>query len=106
MSFSDLLRLVNRGDVRAGKALNRMARYLGSGIAMLAAGLAPDVLAVVGEVIRVWDKIRPVVTESLNRAASSYAPDHIVTTDPVTQPQMRGAMAMILQKHFNPQLIR
>jgi predicted NBD/HSP70 family sugar kinase len=106
LSFSDILWLASHGDVQADRALNRMAHHLGSGIAMLGVGLAPDVLVIVGEVIRIWDKVRPAVTKALGRGSFSYASGRILTTDPVTQPQLHGAMALILQKYFHPQLIR
>lgn len=82
-----------------------MAHYLGAGITMLATGLAPDVLVVVGEVTRIWDKLRPTVTETLCQGQFRYASSRILATDPGTQPHLRGAMASILQKHFNSQWI-
>src|SRR5262245_408417 len=57
VSFEDLLRLSEQGDVKALAALNRMADYLGQGIALLVNGLAPDVIVVVGEVTRAWRNV-------------------------------------------------
>ena len=105
LSFGDILRLVGRNDVRAGKALDQMAHYLGAGLAMLVTGLAPDVLVVVGEVTRTWDRIRPVVIQAASDRSFSHAATRILATDPDTQPQLRGAMALVLQKHFSsPQM--
>ena len=56
-SFEDLLVLAQQGDCRAVEALERMARYLGDGIAMLATGLAPSRILVVGEVTRAWERV-------------------------------------------------
>ncbi len=105
LSFGDILRLVERNDNRACKALNQMAYHLGVGIAMLETGLAPDVLLVVGEVTRAWDRIRPVMVEALRRRPFSHTGARILAIEPDTQPQLRGAMALVLQKHFNPRLI-
>jgi predicted NBD/HSP70 family sugar kinase len=105
LSFSDILRLADRGDVRAGKALNRMAHHLGAGMAMLVIGLAPDMLVVVGEVTRAWDKIRPVVMEALSRRPFNDAAVRILAAEPDRQPQLRGAIALVLRKYFNPRLI-
>jgi len=72
---------------------------------MLAVGLAPEVVVIVGEVVQAWDKIRPVIGEALGHGSFGNALVRIVATDPVTQPWLRGAVALVLQKHFNPQLI-
>ena len=101
LPFGDILRLLDRNDVRAGNALDQMAHYLGVGLAMLVTGLAPDVLVVVGEVTRAWDRIRPVVNQAVRDRSFSHAATRILAADPDTQPQLRGAMALVLQKHFS-----
>jgi predicted NBD/HSP70 family sugar kinase len=99
--FSDILRLVEQGDQRASKALNRMAQCLGAGIAMLVTGLAPDVLMVVGEVTRVWDKVGPVVAEAVQRRSFTHSITRIVPAGSEAQSRLRGTVAMVLQKHFS-----
>jgi predicted NBD/HSP70 family sugar kinase len=98
--FADILRLVECGDSRACKALNRMARHLGEGIAMLVTGLAPDLLVVVGEVTRAWDKVGPVVADTVKRRSFTHAGTRILPTNPEAQPRLRGTIALVLQKHF------
>ena len=100
LPFGDILRLVERGDARACKALNQMAHHLGVGIAMLVTGLAPDVLVVVGEVTRAWDKVGPIVAEAVKRRSFTHAATRILPTDPEAQPRLRGTIALVLQKHF------
>ena len=98
--FSDLLRLVERGDPKACQALNKMAHHLGIGIAMLVTGLAPEVLVVVGEVTRAWDLVGPIVAEPLKRRSLPYPVTRILPTDPREQPRLRGTITLVLQKHF------
>jgi predicted NBD/HSP70 family sugar kinase len=105
LPFGDILRLVEQNDPRAGNALNRMARHLGEGLAMLVSGLAPDVLVVVGEVTRAWDKVGPVVAEAVKRRSLTHAVTRILPTDPDAQPRLRGTIALVLQKHFGAPLI-
>jgi predicted NBD/HSP70 family sugar kinase len=100
LPFGDILRLVEQGDARACKALNQMAHHLGAGIAMLVTGLAPDVLVVVGEVTRAWDKVGPVVAEAVKRRSFTHAVTRILPTDPEAQPRLRGTIALVLQNHF------
>ena len=105
LPFGDILRLVEQGDNRACKALNQMAHHLGAGIAMLVTGLAPDVLVVVGEVTRAWDKVGPVVAEAVKRRSFTHAATRILPTDPEAQPRLRGTIALVLQNHFGAPLI-
>jgi predicted NBD/HSP70 family sugar kinase len=98
--FGDILRLVEQGDSNACNALDRMARHLGNGIAMLVTGLAPDVLVVVGEVTRAWDRVGPIVTEEVKKRSFTHATTRIVPTNPEVQPRLRGTIALVLQKHF------
>ena len=98
--FSDILRLVEQGDAKACKALDRMAHHLGAGIAMLVTGLAPDVLVVVGEVTRAWETVGPVVAEVVKNRSFTHAATRILPTNPEAQPRLRGTIALVLQKHF------
>ena len=105
LPFGDILRLVEQNDGRACKALHQMARHLGEGLAMLVTGLAPDVVVVVGEVTRVWDRVGPVVAETVARRSFTHAITRILPTDPEAQPRLRGTIALVLQKHFGAPLI-
>jgi len=103
--FPDLLALAERGDVTAGKALERMGRYLGMGLAMLVIGLAPSVITIVGEVTRDWDRIGAIVQEVVRERAQTHATTRIVPTDNSLDPRVRGTVALVLQKHFQPRML-
>ena len=105
LPFGDILRLVEQNDPRACKALDQMAHHLGAGIAMLVTGLAPDVLVVVGEVTRAWDRVGPIVAEAVKRHSFTHAVTRIFATDPEAQPRLRGTIALVLQNHFGAPLI-
>jgi predicted NBD/HSP70 family sugar kinase len=98
--FNDLLRLVEQGDVKAGKAIDQMAHYLGVGLAILVTGLAPDVLVVVGEVTRAWNRVGPIVEKNVQLRSFTHAPTRILPTDPENLPRLRGAIALVAHKHF------
>jgi predicted NBD/HSP70 family sugar kinase len=100
VQFGDILRLVEQGDPMACKALDQMARYLGEGIAMLVTGLAPDIMVVIGEVTRLWNRVGPMVEQVVRERSFTHASTHLVATNPDTQPRLRGAIALVLQKHF------
>lgn len=104
-SFNDLLLLVDRGDVKAAEVIDQMACYLGSGIAMLVNGLAPSVITIVGEVTRAWDRVGPIVERVVCARAKTHAGTRIIPSDATSQPRLKGTIALVLQKHFQPHLV-
>jgi predicted NBD/HSP70 family sugar kinase len=104
--FTDLLRLVERGDEKAGKALNQMAHHLGIGLSVLVTGLAPEAVVVVGEVTRVWERVWPVVEKAIQQRAFTHAATRILPTNPENLPRLRGAIALVAQRNFAvPQIV-
>jgi predicted NBD/HSP70 family sugar kinase len=100
LTFDHLLRLAEQSDPKAVEAINEMARYLGMGIARLVTGLAPDVIVVIGEVTRVWNRVGPIISETVKSHSFTRATTQIVSKDPSSQPRLRGTIAVVLQKHF------
>ena len=99
-SFEDLLRLVEQNDARACEAIHRMAEFLGAGIAILVTGLAPDVIVLVGEITRVWDRVGPIITGVVKKRLPTHASTRILPTNPEAEPRLRGAITLVLQKYF------
>lgn len=100
--FSDLLTLAAGGDILAIAALERMVHWLGRGISILVDGLAPSVVTVVGEVTRAWTRMGPIVEDTVTRYACVHKGTRIVPTDSEREPRLRGTVALVLQKHFQP----
>lgn len=100
ISFDHLLRLAEQRDGKAVEALRQMANYLGRGLAPLVAGLAPDMIVIVGEVTRVWHQVGPIIKETVRQHSYTRAETQIVPSDPITQPRLRGTIALVLLKHF------
>jgi predicted NBD/HSP70 family sugar kinase len=100
LTFEDILQLAEQGDLKALEALDQMARYLGKGIAMLVTGLAPDVIVVVGEVTRAWDRVGTIINDVVKHRSSTHATTRIIASGPALQPRLRGIIALVLQKHF------
>jgi predicted NBD/HSP70 family sugar kinase len=98
--FDDLIRRAESGDRRAGEALDRLARYLGLGLAALVTGLAPELIVVIGEVTRVWTRVGPIVEAIVRKRTLTQSIARIVPTDPAMQPRLRGAATLVVQQHF------
>lgn len=104
-AFDDILRLAEQGDSKAGDAINQVARHLGAGIALLVTGLAPDIIVVVGEITRAWNRVGPIINDVVKRRSFTHAPTRVVPTDPTGDPRLRGTIALVLQKHFGAPLV-
>lgn len=104
-NFNDLLALVERGDARAAEVIDQMAHHLGSGIAMLVNGLAPSIITIVGEVTRAWGRVGPIVNRVVCERAKTHAGTRVVPSDATSQPRLKGTIALVLQKHFQPHLV-
>lgn len=100
VSFEHLLRLADQGDAKAVETLQQMAKYLGMGIAPLVTGLAPDMIVIVGEVTRAWREVGPIIRDTIRQQSFTRAETQIVPSDPITQPRLRGTIALVLLKHF------
>jgi predicted NBD/HSP70 family sugar kinase len=100
VNFEDVLQMAEQGDLQALEAIDRMAHHLGRGIAMLVTGLAPDVIVVVGEVTRAWDRLGPIITDVVKQRSYTHPTTRIIASGPAPQPRLRGIIALVLQKHF------
>jgi len=99
-SFEAVLQRAEQGDPKADGALQRMAHYLGRGLAMLVTGLAPDVIVIVGDIARVWGKVGPVINGVVQQLSSTHANTQIMASGLAPQPRLRGIVALVLQRHF------
>jgi predicted NBD/HSP70 family sugar kinase len=101
LSFTDLLGRADRGDVRAAQALEKMADYLGRGMRMIVAGLAPERIVVVGDLTRSWHRFGPVIeTEVQRQVLPGGCPPRLVPAHEDGRARLRGTVALVLQKHF------
>ena len=101
LNFQDLLALSEAGDPLALSALEKMARAIGRGMRTIVAALAPEEIVLVGEVARQWQRLGPIIENELIDAISVGKPPRIrpASADP-RMARLRGAVALVLQKHF------
>lgn len=100
LTFEDILRLAEQGDARATQTLERMAHYLGEGIAMLVMGLAPEAVLVFGEVTQAWNRVGPIIQAKVESRLYTSTKVRIGPMNPAVETRLRGAIALVLQKHF------
>lgn len=101
LSFSDLLSLAEQGDGRAAKALETMAHYLGRGLRMIVAGLAPERILIIGDLTRCWHRFGPVIEAEVQaQVLRGGCPPQLIPIYEGGTARLRGAIALVLQKHF------
>jgi predicted NBD/HSP70 family sugar kinase len=99
-SFQDLLSLAEQGDLTASNALDTMAHYLGRGMRMVVAGVAPELIVVVGELTRSWQRFGPVIESEVAAQILAGPAPRIVPALDGGVARLRGTVALVLEKHF------
>jgi len=102
LSFPDLLSLADQGNVKAILALERMANYLGQGMRMIVAGIAPERILIVGDLTRSWRRFGPIIEKQVRaHALTGGEVPAIVPVHEDGMARLRGTVALVLQKHFS-----
>jgi predicted NBD/HSP70 family sugar kinase len=102
LAFTDLLSRADQGDARAVKAVDTMAHYLGRGMRMIVAGLAPERIIVVGDLTRAWHRFGPLIeAEVRDQVLPGGCVPGVVPAHEDGMARLRGTIALVLQKHFS-----
>jgi predicted NBD/HSP70 family sugar kinase len=97
-TFHELLDLAQAGDLRALRSIDKMMAYLARGLAMLSAGLAPEVIIIVGDCTALWSRIRPLLESQLIGKAFTPQSPRVVAAVDGDVARLRGAAALVLHK--------
>jgi len=95
----ELLNLAEDSDPDAIAALSRQAAYLGKGLRMLVVALAPEVILLTGGLTSSWARFGPIVKAELAEGMLAIDPPRIEVTADVELARLRGAAALVLQRH-------
>ena len=98
-SIMELLNLAEDGDEKAIAALNRQASYLGQGLSIIASVLSPEVILLTGGLTTSWKRFGPVVEKELAKDMLAGDPPRISVMTDVESDRLRGAAALVLQRH-------
>lgn len=104
LTFDGLITLAQQGDAAAAAALVWMGTQIGRGVAMLAAGLAPSLVLVVGEVSRAWEIVGPAIEASVAERSPDMRP-RIVAAGEGAEARLRGTVALVLRKQFGTAVV-
>jgi predicted NBD/HSP70 family sugar kinase len=86
-------------DPAAIAALTRQAAYLGRGLRLVTAALAPEVILVAGDITTSWARFGPTIQAEMEATMlAGNAPQLGITNDSEFA-RLRGAAAVVLQRH-------
>jgi predicted NBD/HSP70 family sugar kinase len=111
-NFQELLNLALAGDLRALRSIDKMMSWLARGLTMLAAGLSPEVIIIVGDCTALWPRICPLLESRLIAKSITPHTPRVVAAMDGDAARLRGAAALVLHKvlfgqaDFAPQPVR
>jgi predicted NBD/HSP70 family sugar kinase len=99
-SFAALIKLAQADDPDAVRALEKMSRFLGRGLRMIASALAPNEIVIVGDITSAWHLFGPKIEEELKQNAFSNAPKLRPSFEGNTA-RLRSAVALVMNQGLN-----
>jgi predicted NBD/HSP70 family sugar kinase len=98
-SIIELLNMAEDGDDAAIQALSRQAVYLGKGLLIITAALSPDLILLTGGLTSSWGRFGHLVEAELAGNMLAGQPPRIAVTNDAELARLRGAAALVLQRH-------
>ncbi len=99
IGIQELIKRADENDANACQALRQQAVMLGRGLRTVVAALAPEVILVTGDIISAWPRLGPIVEAELAPLVLAGAPPRLVAVEESEVARLRGAAAMVLQRH-------
>ncbi len=96
-TFDALLRLAQGGDATAISAIEKMSQYLGRGLRMIAAALAPTEIVVVGEITNSWYLFGSTIEAEMKHKSLPGLPRLRPSVEASTA-RLRSAVAMVMNE--------
>lgn len=98
IAFLELLRMAEEGDRFAAQALEKQAVYIGRGLQMIIAGLAPSVIFIAGEITSAWHRFGPTIEREATENILGGESPRILPSHEGEIARLRGAAALVFQR--------
>jgi predicted NBD/HSP70 family sugar kinase len=98
-TIMELLNLAEDGDAEAIQALSKQAAYLGQGLRIITSALSPEVILLTGGLTSSWARFGPIVEAELAGNLLAGEPPRLAVTSDAELARLRGASALVLQRH-------
>ena len=97
-TFAGLLHLAESGNAHAAQAVEKQARYIGSGLRMIMAALAPGTILIAGDITSVWHRYGPVIERAAGRQILAGSSPRILPAHDGDLARLKGAAALVFQR--------
>jgi predicted NBD/HSP70 family sugar kinase len=98
-TVQELLNMTEEGEAAAISAVSRQACFLGRGLRLITASLAPEVIVFTGDLTASWARFGPIIrSEMESRMLAGHVPRLEISSDGELS-RLRGAAAVVLQRH-------
>ena len=99
ISYEELCRLAASGVLQAVHAIEKQAHAIGKGLRMVTATLEPEVILFAGEVALAWAIVEPILQSECKKNLLVGRSPKILRAEDNGQAHIRGAAAVVLQRH-------
>lgn len=99
ITVQDLIKLAEEGDAHADAALKKQARLVGRGMRTILAAISPEVILVTGDITSAWSRVSPIIEEEIASQVLAGSPPRLMPVDESEVARLRGAAALVLQRH-------
>src|SRR5262249_39291914 len=101
LTFPELMSRAEQNDTRAAEALDRQALFLGRGMRMIVAGLAPERIVLVRDLTRSGPCSGPIPgAEVQSQVLPGGCVPRVIPAYEHGMARLRGTVALVLQKDF------
>ena len=98
-TIMELLNLAEDGDTSAIEALSRQAHFLAQGLRIISTVLSPELIMLTGGLTASWERFGPLIERELAANMLAGTPTRLAVTSDVELARLRGAAALVLQRH-------
>jgi predicted NBD/HSP70 family sugar kinase len=102
-TFGELLHLAESGNAHAAQAVERQARYIGEGLRMIIAGLAPGTILIAGDITAAWHRYGPVIERAAGKQTLAGSAPRILPAHDGDMARLKGAAALVFQRRQRSQ---
>jgi predicted NBD/HSP70 family sugar kinase len=106
VNIHELLHLAEEEDPAALAALTRQATCLGRGLRLVTAALSPEVILIAGDITTSWARFGPTIQAELEATMLAGDAPQLGITNDGEFARLRGAAAVVLQRHSGSQRSR
>jgi predicted NBD/HSP70 family sugar kinase len=90
--------MAEEGERIAALALEKQALYIGRGLRLIIAGLAPSVILIAGEITSAWHRFGPTIEKEATENILGGKPPRILPSHEGDIARLRGAAALVFQR--------